>query len=943
MTDVDAPVLTTAALEAELGKFHNTKHRNFRSAVFADMEDVPSSIEVKVLDESTSFRVMRVQGELELRQRLIDEAREEGSDVAKSGSGEQIVYLIPFTRTLPRDLACRFASGRVVWPSIETKLPFQFGGVKGTPRLTASKLRKVVQAEDSVEYGSVGVATIDVDDAWMTYLSHYLGGRALHSVAAILSAAMRTPKAVLKALGVRLKNVEGAVEELCTAVDTKLGADSALVLRGILDGHPIPLAVYMVIGEGIRQENNADVVLRFGKLLQRDLKKDDANPLQAVAKEGAAALLKALRSLSLHTSGLWQLLDDDEKREVLAKADGLLDEDLAEGVMASNRLAAAFQARTEDFNDAVQQAAKAVDEECRRWVLDAGNLLMQHESCFDGEAIAMVVRLVNWLAQDEHEASNATNDVARLSEWYVREGGFVDWARKVARAKNPSSVHVAVSKLLSVVDERRTRIDKLFAASYADCVAHSSKRSALVGVTRIEEAIEKMALPVLDAEDLNLLVLCMDGMSWANLAEMWSSLRTQPEGAAFIPMTLPGQDGGDLPPPVIAAIPTITTLSRGSLFAGRLLGEDDSKSTANDPKRLKEHRGVRSFTSTATVLLKKDIFGEGGKLKLEAKAKVASNERVVGVVVNTIDDQLKGSPQFSASLSLGDITPLCELLAAAAKAGRAVLLCSDHGHITSQRFSETSAALPKRKTKDDIKANISARWRPIGEEEEADVGEVALTSHLAESGRIALAVDEKLRYVGQVHQGEHGGLSLAEAVAPAFLLVPEALVEPLQGLPKPLNMTDLVPPSCWATSLPQESAEKPPAKKHQVKKKKTPKKNDAQQSLFALPAEESSTTDDVLVSQLFASLAFKEMMKGTAKNKHEMVKKALTLLIENQGRVSKVDFAKALKLPAFRVAGALTLLSGVMNVDQEQVVSMDKGQTQVELNRDLLKLIFLEN
>ena len=67
---------------------------------------------------------------------------------------------------------------------------------------------------------------------------------------------------------------------------------------------------------------------------------------------------------------------------------------------------------------------------------------------------------------------------------------------------------------------------------------------------------------------------------------------------------------------------------------------------------------------------------------------------MVAVVVNAIDDQLKGSAQLRVMLSSKHIRPLAALLEAAESTGRLVLLVSDHGNISSQRFIGAAARLP---------------------------------------------------------------------------------------------------------------------------------------------------------------------------------------------------------------------------------------------------------
>ena len=64
-----------------------------------------------------------------------------------------------------------------------------------------------------------------------------------------------------------------------------------------------------------------------------------------------------------------------------------------------------------------------------------------------------------------------------------------------------------------------------------------------------------------------------------------------------------------------------------------------------------------------------------------SKAILSPNHRVVGVVINAIDDRLGGAQQIRDDWTINRISPLGSLLKLARDSGRVVVLASDHGHV----------------------------------------------------------------------------------------------------------------------------------------------------------------------------------------------------------------------------------------------------------------------
>src|SRR5690606_6784738 len=151
------------------------------------------------------------------------------------------------------------------------------------------------------------------------------------------------------------------------------------------------------------------------------------------------------------------------------------------------------------------------------------------------------------------------------------------------------------------------------------------------------------------------------------------------------------------------------------------------------------------------------------------------NQRVAAVVVNAIDEDLKGSDQVTRDYRRNVPPVLQRLVSIADGLHCAVLLIADHGHVpgTGRAQAERVRGVPKN----------GARWWPLREGEAADADEVVLpTTSWRPRGAAGVAVpwDASLFY-GTPHIGEHGGLGLRETVAPALLIGHEWLAKWVPG------------------------------------------------------------------------------------------------------------------------------------------------------------------
>ena len=957
-------------MRRELEALHQGQHRTLRSAIFArlaDAADDGGSVDAKVRGENRTFRVVETGSELGLRREL---AREQG---------EATVYVVPFARSLPRNLEAALAGGRLWLPQIESLLPRRFGARAGTRRLLASKLRLVAQRDGTRTYGRGEAPSINLDDAWLLFLRDRLGIEVLETEAQLFTATLLNRERRGKALAACFNQVKGAWEGLrpmCS--NLRMGPSARLVLAAWLDGATVELAAMAVVAEATRSvlsEGQGASFTLLTTVIEMRVRQTQGHPLRPL---GGAALTKALLDLGYLVPLVWPVLSEAEnnplRRAILEEAEAVLGlPQVRSFALGSNRLPFAFDHRCRVFVEAVEAASVAIDAAAARRAIvavdEAAATLLAHDTAQGDEGleeqVEMAARLAAFLAEPEAQGALSpagTNrpphaEVIALATFQATTGGYVDWARQRVRADTSGPLGKGLLPVVSRVNQVRDALDARFARAYAQLVGNRGDRGVLGGTALvdgrsadlllIEDALVPMGLALLEADrSLRLLILCMDGMSFANLAELWSSIAR----TSLVPVSRGRRS------PMLAHIPTMTRLSRSALFAGRAMVQGESLDTGRDGDRLAQHPAVRRMGEVPRVLLKRELMGTSGGLSDDAEQAVRGADRIVAVVVNAIDDRLKGSAQLRVMLSTRHIPALDALLTAAESTGRIVLLVSDHGHINSLRFIGAPVQNPGNGGEGE---GLGARHRGLGASEAAMPDEIELPAGALPmprgQDRVAVAVHETRRYTSLLHFGEHGGASLAEAVAPAVLLAPRGLIDQLRALgveERPLESPDVLNPR----SCPRRRARGPSARASGSPGACLPGGTAAESSagraaLRAVPRwglrpnprhRRRRRRSPSSKSQLFRS-----QIREIAESERDLAKKAIELLLRHGGRLSRDRFAVELGIDTagkgVRVPGFLARLEKVLNVDQELVVSMDRKGQNVELDERRLRSLFLED
>jgi hypothetical protein len=497
--------------------------------------------------------------------------------------------------------------------------------------------------------------------------------------------------------------------------------------------------------------------------------------------------------------------------------------------------------------------------------------------------LEMAVRLLRWL----HAADPTLTDFENSAHWYAREGSWVDWARtRIRGGYERGPLAAALANLTAAVKERRERENRQFASMVATWNNQGAHFEKLIGV---ESVIERYIVPFALKEE-PILVIVLDGMSFAVCRELSVELAAR-RWTALSPDSLEI-------PPAVSALPSVTEFSRYSLLSGSMArgtqGAEElawSTHTAMVAASGKQHPPV--------LFHKNDLAAMSGPDSPVLREIADTRRRVVGIVINAIDDSLSGPVQIAPDWDLEYLAVLRPLLDEAAAAGRIVLLTADHGHIldygTECRRQEGSD-----------------RYRP-GKGDSA--GEYYLEGGrvVGSAGVTTLGV-EGTRYGSRPRNGYHGGITPQECLVPVVVLAQAG-----RTIPAWKEVVESQP-EWWlagAVILPNEP--------------KTKRKPKQQQTLF---------TED-WISSLMASELFRQQMELPGNRiQPERLAAVLRALDGAGNRLLRAAFASRLSLPLVRVNTTVAAMQRVLNFDGYAILAIDEASDTVVLDRPLLEVQF---
>lgn len=513
------------------------------------------------------------------------------------------------------------------------------------------------------------------------------------------------------------------------------------------------------------------------------------------------------------------------------------------------------------------------------------------------------VQLVRWLAL----ASAEPADLRAAIEQYWTVMSWVDRAAADAwNGVDDEELARGLRGVLEAVRARRASFDRRFADLLATHEQISARAPA--GAVSAEDLLRTYVLPI--ARQHPVLFVLADGMSCAVASEVMDDISRQLD--AWVECVPAGQTTRLA---AIAAYPTLTRVSRASLFCGELVNGEQAIEQTGFAKLL-QSAGV---TGELFHKLGLDSSEPGFSSAHDVRAAIDNpNTRVIACVLNTIDDALDRSDPGGIEWGAESVKHLRPLLERAYRAGRIVVLASDHGHIVERRAGRML-------TVESASSNRSHAFTGT-----VHPGEIRITGRrvLEHNGDAVLAVEDGLRY-GPLKAGYHGGAAPAEVIIPVTLLttgdVPAGWDLALPQAPawwrRPVTAVAAAPPSKAVCTVPEISAPRP---------SDPPTLFDTEPETSApQPAASSDPIAQLLSSPVYAGQ--RERARGQAMADEKVASLVRALLSTPGHRIDAESAAAALQVPVIQLAGALPRVQRLLNIEQYPVLDRDGNSVVLDV------------
>lgn len=970
----EAPLLTREELSRKLGELLEARPEAEQGRVRRKLMAIHGRCDKQVLDVAgRQVEVIPVASELELREVLPDPHEE-----------RDIALVLGYAAVeVPIDLAGRFRKrGRVVRIAKLERLRQLFTGVDRSlvefdAALVDSALARHLLGLEVRTPLRTRSGMLGLEQGYALWLHSQWGLPEQLALDNLLVFAATSQRFEQFKETMRKADAHGLLDELLGVLTRALGSQAALIWQKWLDGKGTRLLEFALACEAHLTEPHE----RLSELLRAAARYELHMP-QAEFESAMPVLAHvSATALTLYRAQC----GEGPTRSLLLRAETFFEESDRKYLRGSRRLPCAWAARLDALGEAMLAHADAPSLAGYEALGEALNKLELHDAIALVENRALVERavmarrLAAWLVvRSQEKWLGSRSGQARfeaLVHWYAHEGGFVDLARWRARvaASGESRFAAGVAALLQRVDELRVEQDREFARGLSGWLASSSER-----VLPIHRALDRFGAAFLRAQGgarRRVLVLLLDGMAWSQAVELLMMLGSDNTAVPWHPLawnrTIGQVDPKGSHVPVLAALPTDTSVSRSAFFAGEPAKAGVEPRSDDDRTRWSKHPSIAPLFVGARqplLLIGADAFDAKG-VRTPTRTAIADVEQpVVAIVVNVIDDALKSNVDDAAEWTPERIAPLRELFECARLAGRAVMLCSDHGNVSGRRLEYAGFG-----------AGGKARWRPLVQGETPREFEVAIESppgwrpNDPRAKGVMLICDDAHTYSGKRSYGEHGGASLAEVVTPTLLLGTEELASAELGDDPALGLLPLRPPSWWLDDVREPEGERA-AREEEYRKlakssaarasepapqlalpvlSETPEQQDLQAEARRRVADaeaklsaqgkkthqSSSSTTNELLLRLQANPLFEartaQSEPGQA-NMREEVLAALEFLLERRDQVSDESFAARLGKQKGRVGGLVSTISEVLNVDGYAVLSYDTHAKQVRLDRELL-------
>ena len=825
-----------------------------------------------------------------------------------------LVVITPLaTHEVEEDIAARLARTRVYQPEGWDIVRQLFQAKETDARLGrfAWMPQTLIDGAAQGPYAPVANGFLDLETAWREVLQRFLGLKAARPDAVALLQWCIEPgaEASLKLLPAAARG------DVTRWLGEVAGTAGAMVLACVESGRTADaLALGLVCGVVYAPSGEGQTALGQAAIrLERFVGDKHVGVVEGRAWSHAAAQV-------IHLSG------PDAMRGTLDRADALLN-DLRIGDFAqlSDMLPTALDQRMREFADALLTHIALPAEARLSRVEQLADRVLEHALAAHQQQrmvrVEMARRLARWLMCPPPQVVT----VSGAATWQSDEGAFVDWARfRLLGGDELTELSEAYSAMRAAVIARRNTFDQPFSQALLQWNGQTPNVDGRL--VPVEGVLDRVVGPI--AANHPVLLLVMDGLSISIYRELFSRI-----GSLGWTELVPAES--EHPLVGVAALPTVTEVSRASLLCGRLI----LGAAAQEKNGFASHAALlaHSRTEAPPRLFHKGDLADSTNLSQEVRSTIANpHQKVVGVVYNAVDDHLSGPDQLHQRWALEDLRLLLPLLREAREARRVVVITADHGHLLEDGTTQVSGSTTPDK--------VSDRWRP---------GCDARAPHEVtfSGGRVVTADDshavvclwgESTRYAGRKN-GYHGGVSPQEVAVPLSVIVPLGmnlsgwqLAPPAQPDWWELPHVEPVAMLAAAFAPAARAAGRRPAPATAQPSLFDPPEAPAVSSVVSpagLPAASDDWIGDLLGSAIYAS---QRQLAARVALPDDKMRLLLVSLSERGGKLTRAALAQRLALPEVRLGGLMSAARRMLNVDQAPVLTLDESAGTIELNRGLL-------
>ena len=889
-------VLTDRQLAAQVSGWKRKREAKEKPTVFGVRTDLEYTGAATITVDNEIYQVKSCRSDLEARELLSDEQTK--------GSKTVLLFRIPHDRIGP-DLLARFAAQRLLPIDPTSTLIELFGAKTIDPRISnhRSLIEALVQKATQGDSYTSRAGVLDADLAWSILLDmpEFADGR---------------PDLIRLLRMSRTQETWQPIESLPTEI-------APLFFQWI--GERFGSALKLIGAAIVEQGTPAELLLPIGLSLGPLFRKCETDEASIRAK--ALTRLEAYvgnHEIDKESARLWNDaavaaisgMPPAELRTTASQVDKLLiaikAESIAPEVILSKRgLNACFDILGETINSFLRRkelnGLDDLNDALTR--LEAHRLAEPSDNQNRVEQTRMAARIALWTKRELDIDSQEQLSVQMLQ--YFRDSSYVDRAiGYISDSDARSEMEKAFQKVRKLASERRIAEQQKMAQSIAQWNASQDKEDIL----KVEDVIEKVVAPL--AKEQKTLLLVLDGMSCAVFSQLIEDL-TQRDWFTIAP-----ESGVQ---PVLAAIPSVTAISRKALFSGKV----DASDKRTEAVAFSENQTLAPICTKAKPrLFLKGELSEPGHSTLSDEVRDClenSKHQVISILLNVVDDQLSGSDQLKIDWKIETIRYLSQILESAGTGERTVILTSDHGNVIelnqSRKIGEKITGGDRYREDGDI-VDPEHEMRMSGKRIEQATGKAAVIT----------AVTDQVRYANK-KAGYHGGCSDMEVVIPLTVLQKD-----VNTAPAGWDFVDLVAPQWWSLNASNNTQAEPKKTTSPRKKRKKQEATvEANLNLELSLGEDSTPITSDWVESLLNSPVFEAQLNslGRTPPKKALIQTFLTVMDQRKGAAPMNLLATEMGLPAMRLRGMTAQLRRLFNIDGYEIVAEQSETARITFDQSM--------